>query len=390
MAQSDSKTRSRKGAIPQWEETWMRDRTKLLVRLGITIVIAIWVFLFIWVLFLADIQKSEVRPLTAGLDLTLVLAPVLAAATGVERLLETVFNTVESSWRTLVAYLGYGFRWLKSAETEVAEARQWLQSMGAIYNSSLTANNLQMSAIFVEHKKNMVQTLRDTANDTPTPELKANLEKIADQVDKLPAEMLSNMMETLMSPTNLPLPAAVRQKVEAVRTTMLSDLEKMRQDAETKTQAAQNFLQEAQARLKASEDKLNAAANSPDYRSAKGAVTIILGLMLGVIVAAVGQIQMFALLGISVVPARFDVLITGLVIGSGSYPAHSLVGILQQGKDALDGLGNFLNNRAAPSVQSVEQRVTTIQPTAPGQPPVVGQTVVQTTAAQSSEPAVGG
>src|SRR5687767_15405518 len=57
--------------------------------------------------------------------------------------------------------------------------------------------------------------------------------------------------------------------------------------------------------------------------------------MLGVIIAALAQLQMFALLGVSTVPARFDVLITGLIIGSGSYPVHSLVGILQQGKDTL-------------------------------------------------------
>jgi hypothetical protein len=28
---------------------------------------------------------------------------------------------------------------------------------------------------------------------------------------------------------------------------------------------------------------------------------------------------------------------------------HSLVGILQQSKDALDGLGNFLNGRSKPA-----------------------------------------
>ena len=138
------------------------------------------------------------------------------------------------------------------------------------------------------------------------------------------------------------------------------------------------------------ENKLSDATSSPDYRSAKSAVTIVLGLMLGVIIAAVGQIQAFALLGIGAVPARFDVLITGLVIGSGSYPVHSLVGILQQGKDALDGLGNFLDSRAAPSVQATQQTITTVQPGSPGQPPVVGQAVIQTTSAQSSEPAAGG
>jgi hypothetical protein len=58
---------------------------------------------------------------------------------------------------------------------------------------------------------------------------------------------------------------------------------------------------------------------------------------------------MFALLGIGTVPAKFDILITGLIIGTGSSPVHSLIGILQQGKDALDSLGGFLDSRAKPA-----------------------------------------
>jgi hypothetical protein len=137
------------------------------------------------------------------------------------------------------------------------------------------------------------------------------------------------------------------------------------------------------------ERKLSQASSSPDYVSAKAAASVVLGLMLGVIVATVGQIKMFALLGIAM-PARIDVFATGIVIGSGSYPVHSLVGILQQGRDALDGLGNFLNRRSSPTVSAVEQTITTVQPAGPGQPPVVGQAVIQTTAAQSSQTAAGG
>jgi hypothetical protein len=56
---------------------------------------------------------------------------------------------------------------------------------------------------------------------------------------------------------------------------------------------------------------------------------------------------MFAMLGIGAVPARVDVLITGLVIGSGSYPVHSLVGLLQQAKDTLDSTQSYLKARSA-------------------------------------------
>jgi hypothetical protein len=228
-----------------------------------------------------------------GADLTMVLAPVMAAALGVERVLETMFNMVEGAWRTLVAYLGYGMRWLKSAQTEVAEARQWVQSMGTVYNGTLAAYNEKMKAML------------DEMNVSSS---------VADLPDQLNAAVT-----------------------------------KLRAEAEEKAEAAQTLLEDAQRRLKEAENKLATVTESPDYRSAKGAATIVLGLMFGVIVATVGQIQAFSLLGIGAVPARMDILITGLVIGSGSYPVHSLVGILQQGKDALDGLGNFLNGRSKPA-----------------------------------------
>ena len=333
-SQDPSKARASKGAVPQWDETWMRTRTRRLWFVGIGVIVGIWAFLLIWVLFIAQIDEAIARPLEAGSDLTMVLAPVLASALGVERVLETLFNMIEGAWRTLVAYLGFGMRWLKSAQTEVAEARQWVQSMGAVYNGTLAVYNKQM---------------RDMLDQM---DVSSTITSIPDQLD-----------------------AAVK---------------KLREEGEEKANAAKVLLEEAQRRLKEAEGKLASVTDSQDYRSAKGAATIVLGLMLGLIIATVGQIQAFALLGIGAVPARIDVLITGLIIGSGSYPVHSLVGILQQSKDALDGLGNFLNNRAAPSVQATEQRITTVQPGRPGQPPVVGQSLIQTTSAQSSEPVAGG
>ncbi len=292
-SQDVSKTRVSKGAVPQWDEKWMRARTRRLWFAGLGVIVGIWIFLLIWVFFLADIKDAVARPLEVGADLTMVLGPVLAAALGVERVLETMFNMIEGAWRTLVAYLGYGMRWLKSAQTEVAEARQWVQNMGTVYNGTLAAYNEKM-------------------------------------------KVMLNDMDLSSDVANLPeqLNAAVNQ---------------LRAEAEEKADAAKLLLEDAQRRLKEAENKLASVTESPDYRSAKGAATIVLGLMLGVIVAGLGQIQAFALLGIGAVPARMDVLITGLIIGSGSYPVHSLVGILQQSKDALDGLGNFLNGRSKPA-----------------------------------------
>ena len=390
VASTKPSTKVSKGLTPAWDEAqmWRQTRQRIMILVGV--VVGIWIFLGVWVLFIAPIAESEVRLLPLGADIALALTPVIAAAAGVERLLETVFNTIEGTWRAGVAYLGYGFRWLKSVQTELSEARQWMQSMGAYYNGTVATNNQEMTLIFENHKRQMVETLKATANDMPDPRMKDALQSAAQQMNAVPAEMLSKMTELLVMPPDLPLPPEALQKIDAVRVALLTSINTLRDEATIKVQSAEILLNDAQRRLKDAETKLSGATTSPDYRSAKSAASIILGLMLGVIIAALGQIQMFALLGIDAVPARIDVLITGLIIGSGSYPVHSLVGILQQGKDALDGLGNFLNNRASPSVQATEQRITTVQPGSPGQPPVVGQSVIQTTSAQTAGATPGG
>ncbi|HXD10267.1 MAG TPA: hypothetical protein VN653_09405, partial [Anaerolineales bacterium] len=142
-----------------------------------------------------------------------------------------------------------------------------------------------------------------------------------------------------------------------------------------KMEAANKMMALAQKRLADAESNLDAVTSSDSYISAKSAVSIVLGLMLGVIIAAVGQLQMFALLGIAVVPAKFDVFVTGLVIGSGSYPVHSLVGILQQGKDTLDSAKGYFN-RLAPAVKT---ETTIVPPIAPGESVVVEKTTEKTT-----------
>ena len=346
VAPSKKSKKISKGLSPEWDEAEMWRRTHQRARILVGAIVGIWIFLIGWVLFVAPIEDAVAKVLPVGADVALALAPVLAAAAGVERVLETVFNTVESAWRAGVAYLGYGFRWLKSAQTELAEARQWMQGIGAYYNGTVATNNQEMTLIFEDHKRKMVETLKQLASDMPDPRAKDAMSNAADQVNGLPAEMLAKMAEALVMPPDLSVPPEVLNKVNEVRLGLLANIDKLREEATARVKSAESLLADAQQRLKEAEAKLAGASDSPDYRSAKSAATIVLGLMLGVIIAAMGQIQMFALLGIGAVPARIDVLITGLVIGSGSYPVHSLVGILQQGKDALDGLGNFLNGRA--------------------------------------------
>jgi hypothetical protein len=287
-----------KAGMPAWSPQGQFFKMQNWFRILISVVVILWLLLIGWVFFIAPIEKGLVSKLEVGANLSLVLAPVLVAAAAVERTLESMFNMIEGSWHTMVAYLGRGLRWLNSAEIEVQQARQFLAEASDKYNEEM--QSLQIG-----------QTSMSEITDT------------------------------------------IRIKMEAANKMMVL----------------------AQKRLEDAESNLEAVTSSDSYISAKTAASIILGLMLGVIIAAVGQLQMFAMLGVAAVPARFDVFITGLVIGSGSYPVHSLVGILQQGKDTLDSAKGYFN-RLAPAVKT---ETTTVPPTAPGESMVVETTTAKTT-----------
>ena len=298
-----------RGGMPLWDEGDKRRAMKRWLKILVAVIVGVWLILIGHVFFIAPITDADARELGVGVDLMVVLAPVLAAAAGVERMLETIFNIIEGAWKSMIAYLGRGMRWLKNAEIEVIEARQWLADASTVYN----------------------QKMRELSFD--------------------PGMALGSL------------------------TTELQD----------KMGAATNLVHMAEARLADAEKTLSNVTSSDGYRSAKGAASVVLGLMFGVIIAALGSLQMFAMLGIAAVPARVDVFITGLIIGSGSYPVHSLVGILQQGKDTLDGVKGFFN-RSAPQATATAQRVTTVQPSGtPGERPVVQQAMIETTTAKTTE-----
>ena len=296
------------GGIPTWDEQKQFFRTRNWFRILVAVIVILWVALIIWVLAVAPITDAQAAQLDVGATMAMVLAPVLAAAAAVERTLETTFNVIEGNWRTMIAYLGRGLRWLKSAETEVKQARQFLANVSEKYSMEL--QNIQFGQL---------------------------------SASALTAEMQARM------------------------------------------EIANRMLSLAQGRLKDAEGNLAAVTSSDSYIGAKASASIIVGLMLGVIIAGLGQLQMFAMLGIGLVPERIDVLITGLIIGSGSYPVHSLVGILQQGKDTLDSVKGYFN-RSAPEAQATRQRITTVQPpTEAGEPALVQQSVVETTTAKTTD-----
>jgi hypothetical protein len=295
------------GGMPAWSGQDQFFKTRRWFRILAAVVVILWLILIGWVL-VSPIEEADAAPLVVGANLAIVLAPVLAAAAAVERTLESIFNILEGSWRTMVAYLGRGLRWLKNAEIEVQQARQFLDDVSDKYNAELQSIRFGQASV-----------------------------------------------------------GALTDEIQA------------------RMDAADRLMAIAHLRLESAERNLADLTSSEKYVSAKVAASVVLGLMLGVIIAGVGQLQMFAMLGIGSVPAQIDVLITGLAIGSGSYPVHSLVGILQQGKGAVDSVKGYFN-RLSPQAQATRQEITTVQPsTRAGEPARIQQAVVETTTAKTTE-----
>ncbi|MBL8103060.1 MAG: hypothetical protein JNM02_11050 [Anaerolineales bacterium] len=101
------------------------------------------------------------------------------------------------------------------------------------------------------------------------------------------------------------------------------------------------------------EDRLSEYHKSPVYVTFKKKLSVPFAIILGLIIAWQADLQMFALLGI--LPAGsflkpIDIIITGLVIGTGSAPVHSLIGILQNTKDTIDSARAMYTGRALADV----------------------------------------
>ena len=112
-----------------WNERDKYQATRRwLYLIGVVFVVA-WGVLIGWVLLGPVAPAANTQPLQQ------VVVPLLLATVVVERLLEATFNIVEGQWRAVVAYFGRGFRWLKSAEAEVQQARQALAAAAKVYAS---------------------------------------------------------------------------------------------------------------------------------------------------------------------------------------------------------------------------------------------------------------
>ena len=118
-------------------------------------------------------------------------------------------------------------------------------------------------------------------------------------------------------------------------------------------------LRAAEANLLKAQDRLHEYLASPTYTSMKKKISLMIGIVLGLIVAISAQIKMFTLLGIPV-PENLgfvDMIITGVVIGTGSAPVHSLIGLIQNTKDAVDGARAMWSGRAIADIKNSDREL---------------------------------
>lgn len=123
-----------------------------------------------------------------------------------------------------------------------------------------------------------------------------------------------------------------------------------------------NALKQAEYQLVLAQERLQDYLKSPFYISWKRGLTLVLGIVFGVIIAFVVQLQMFKLLlGIqtSQIFSWLDILVTGLIIGTGSAPVHSLIGLLQNTKDAVYEARTLWKGKSQQTI--IEQIVTDLK-----------------------------
>ncbi|MFN8440240.1 MAG: hypothetical protein U0175_05710 [Caldilineaceae bacterium] len=77
------------------------------------------------------------------------------------------------------------------------------------------------------------------------------------------------------------------------------------------------------------------ALKRSDYLHFKSATSLLLGMILGVLMANFAGMHLLFSAGINNVAPAWDLLITGILIGTGTKPIHDLLGILTQFKNFL-------------------------------------------------------
>lgn len=234
----------------------------------------------------ASAQEAATSATPTVGDLALVLAPLVAAATAVERIIEMLFNWYESVLMNAGSFLGLGGAYVKWAQQQVSHHQQ--------------------------------AVLAIKAGSQPTG-----------------ASGLSSLAE-------------------------------------------------AEEKLAAAQERLLGWLESPFYTSRKKVATLIMGLILGIALAFATRLRMLALLGLQPVSETgagaivpwMDMLLTGLIIGTGSAPVHSLIGLLQNTKDAVGEARALWKGKAIAEVQGVLAELRReVQPAEPTRVMIVPQSI---------------
>lgn len=116
-------------------------------------------------------------------------------------------------------------------------------------------------------------------------------------------------------------------------------------------EASLKALDLAEQRLAKAEKRLLSWVKAPEYVAWKRALSIWVGLFVGLEFAVLGDLGMLHTIGVPA-PRLLDMLATGLVIGAGPGPMHSIIGMLQGGKDALEKLADLAEGRAVREAMS--------------------------------------
>lgn len=233
-----------------------------------------------------------------AVDYATLLLPLVLAATAVERILEMIFDLYENAILKASRFLNVGGQYLKFARERVRQAREAIDSVQSV----------------------ITQVAKDEAFRKALAKLQVEWQRRTG-ASAIPAEV----------------EAELRVEVE----------KKLLEDR----------IAHAEQDLALAEQRLVEYLDSPLYRSGKGAATFFGGLLIGLAIALASQIRMFALLGIEV-NAVIDMLVTGLIIGTGSAPVHALIGILQNTKSAVDEARALMKGKSIASLSGFAAQLT--------------------------------
>ena len=253
-----------------------------------------------WLVYAPHVSAAggvgQATPATPSAGVNDLLGPVLAAATGVERIVEMGWGIFESLAGRFIAVLGMGRSWAGYAHDEVQSANTEINQVAAA----------------IARLRHTAPAATPGASDPTVPADPQGLALLAAQMDV------------------------------------------------------------AQQRLSDAQQQLSNALQSATYVSFKRAISIFAGLVLGVSISGLTGMNLFQLLRLPSDGGFYGVLVTGLIIGAGSGPVHSIIGLIQQARDATDQAANLFASRSKRN--AAETVVNLLTANAAAMPPTTDQT----------------